>query len=546
MFLAKYLHSFASIFIVSAIYSFVNGDVAAEYQNYHDLTVSLQAAARQHPSLLKIESLGKTAENRDLWLLTMGKAPADEKPAIAILGGVDAYDVAASELCRRFIDSALRAYGVVDSVTSILDRLTFYILPRVNPDASEQQFAAIKYDRVRNSRPVDSDFDGAIDEDDHDDLNGDGYITLMRIADPAGEWMVDPLDPRLMRRAAPHLDERGAYQLLTEGIDNDKDGAWDEDPAGGVNFNRNFSFNYRPTEGAGPHPVSEMESRAVADFLFSHPNVALVFCFSQQENLLHPWDVAGDADVQPGKPITRVLPKDGKFYKFIADQFKRSTGFDPPPPERGYGAFPEWAYYHYGRWSFAAPSWCPPAMTAGDTTDVKVKDDPLARERQLLAWTMKNAPNRFVEWSAFDHPDFPTQKVEIGGFVAGSLNPPSLTKEFTAFFYQLAAYLPKLDVQVKVEATDQFYRITATIINSGYLPTCSELGAKSKWLRKVKAELILSDAHKLISGNRFYLIDAIATVAEKQWSIIGKSGSTVKVIVASPSVGYVEKEIRLD
>ncbi|MBN1561833.1 hypothetical protein JW998_16400 [candidate division KSB1 bacterium] len=553
MSIAKYLNSLTVLLFTFSIVPFTDSDAAATFSRYDDLIASCTAAARQHPELLKIESLGKTLEKRDLWLLTLGRAAA-EKPAIVIVGGVEADDITSTELCWRFIDSSLQAYGAVDSVKTILDHSIFYILPCVNPDAAEQLSAAVAYDRLLNSRAVDLDVDGALNEDGFDDLNGDGYITLMRVADPAGEWLIDPLEPRLMRRAEPGQNERGAYRLLTEGIDDDKDGRWNEDPVGGVNFNCNFSYNYKPfAEGAGPHPISEPETRAVADFLFSRQNIAVVFSFSSNENLLHPWDVA-DADAQVEKPVTKVLPDDGKLYKSISEQFKRLTGFaDPPAPERGCGAFSEWAYYHYGRWSFAAPAWYPPAATkVEDSTDMTISDDPIASERRLLAWTMKNRPQMFVEWSAIDHPDFPDQKVEIGGFAPGAKNPPAdtlapLADKFSAFFYQLANALPKPELQTKVEACgDKLYRLTATMVNSGYLPTCCDIGARLKWLRKVKAELILSDEQKIISGNRFYLVDKISAVAvEKSWLVMARRGSTVKIVVASPSVGLVEKAVKL-
>ena len=55
-------------------------------------------------------------------------------------------------------------------------------------------------------------------------------------------------------------------------------------------FNRNFPFHYpyfKP--GAGPNAVSEIETRAVADFAFDHRNIAIVFCFSPEDNLMHVW-----------------------------------------------------------------------------------------------------------------------------------------------------------------------------------------------------------------------------------------------------------------
>ena len=42
-----------------------------------------------------------------------------------------------------------------------------------------------------------------MDEDGPEDLNKDGVITVMRVKDPAGDYMIDPDDPRTQK--APTL-----------------------------------------------------------------------------------------------------------------------------------------------------------------------------------------------------------------------------------------------------------------------------------------------------------------------------------------------------
>ena len=55
----------------------------------------------------------------------------------------------------------------------------------------------------------------------------------MRVKAAGGEYMVDPDEPRLMKRADPKKGETGVYKLFTEGTDNDGDGFINEDPPGG-------------------------------------------------------------------------------------------------------------------------------------------------------------------------------------------------------------------------------------------------------------------------------------------------------------------------
>ena len=50
----------------------------------------------------------------------------------------------------------------------------------------------------------------------------------------------------------------------------------------------------------GPNAVSELETRAVADFLYDRANVFAVLCFALQDNLFHPWKA------DPGKDKQKV------------------------------------------------------------------------------------------------------------------------------------------------------------------------------------------------------------------------------------------------
>src|SRR5262249_31047429 len=127
---------------------------------------------------------------------------------------------------------------------------------------------------------------GLIDEDPPDDLNGDKLVTWMRVEDPEGEYILDPKEPRLLIKADPAKGEVGKLRYLSEGIDNDHDEKWNEDGIGGVNFNRNFPYNYSYfAVWAGVNPVSETETRVLADFVVDHPNIGIIFTFGAAENL---------------------------------------------------------------------------------------------------------------------------------------------------------------------------------------------------------------------------------------------------------------------
>ena len=159
---------------------------------------------------------------------------------------------------------------------------------------------------------------GLVDEDGPEDLNGDGLITSMRVEDPEGEFIPDPARAaRCSLKADKAKGEKGAWKLLSEGVDNDKDEQWNEDGLGGVNLNRNFPLQLLSSSrpDAGRHQVSESETRALADFVVAHPNIGLAFTFGAADNLRPDAQRASRAANgrrrRSAKPTLPYLPRTG-------------------------------------------------------------------------------------------------------------------------------------------------------------------------------------------------------------------------------------------
>ena len=182
-------------------------------------------------------------------------------------------------------------------------------MPRVNADGAEQMFAPVKTLRRTNSTPFDADNDGRTDEDGPEDLNKDGFVTVMRVKDPKGPYMVSPDDARLMKRADPAKGEAGGWALYIEGIDNDGDGFYNEDGPGGVDINRNFMHQYPYfTPDAGRYMVSETETRALLDYVLKHRNIAAILTFGESDNLV----TAGGRSARISRAEPRRLRRAGQ------------------------------------------------------------------------------------------------------------------------------------------------------------------------------------------------------------------------------------------
>lgn len=503
-----------------------NTPAAGQYNNYSRMTQIIKNLASEYSSVCSARSLVKTAGGKDIWLLSVGTGDRDNKPAIAIIGGVEGNHILGKELALGFASSLLKEHQTPE-VRDLLNRLTFYIIPDVSPDATEQFFAELKYERILNARPVDDDRDFSVNEDPFEDLNRDGYITQVRIKDPSGSYMESPEDKRIMVIADLAEGQTGSWLVISEGIDNDKDGKFNEDGEGGVCFNRNFSFNYEEFgPGAGLHAVSEPESKAVADFLFDRFNIYATFSFGPQDNLGQPMK-ASDRPAQ-GRMITSITKSDEAINKLVSDKYHEITGAKgAPTAPNPRGNFMEWAYYHYGRYSFSTPGWWFPVEKSKNT------------EAAFLKFAEKNKMNDvFVPWTAINHPDFPGKLAEVGGIKPFAMNNPpadslpdliSANYRFIKAIAELHPGLEFLDLKTENPGED-VYRISLKVHNKGIFATCAEVGNQNIWTRIMRITVEPSKGQTILSGQKVQRIPRLGgdQSEEFSWLISGKGNVTIK------------------
>ena len=58
------------------------------------------------------------------------------------------------------------------------------------------------------------------------------------------------------------------------------------------------------------------------------------------------------------RKFTSILKTDEVINKLVSDKYHEITGAKGAPPHQNApGNFMEWAYFHYGRYSFGTPGW---------------------------------------------------------------------------------------------------------------------------------------------------------------------------------------------
>lgn len=530
-----------------------------KYSDFSTLTRRINTLKDKYPQLCTVQSLVKTAGGREIWLLTAGTGNRDEKPGIVICGGIEGNHLLGQELALGFAERLLENSAGA-GVKSLLGKVTFYVMPNLSPDATQQYFSDIRYERVANARPVDDDRDFLNGEDPFEDLNNDGLITLMRIHDPAGTYIENSRDNRLLVPADLSKGEKGKYLVYSEGTDNDDDGLFNEDGEGGVNFNNNLTYKYEHFgKNAGLYPVSEPETKAVLDFLFDRYNVFAVFAFGPQDNLGQPMKSPEprDADMKNKtnageersfmpRPVslTSVLKSDELINIMISDKYHEITGAKGAPAAAAApGNFMEWAYYHYGRYSFSTPGWWFPI------------DKSETREEAFLKFAEKTGMNDvFVPWSEISHPGFPGKKVEAGGirpFVMN--NPPAdtlgdLIGAHYKFLVAVSSMHPELEfLDIKSEnAGDNIFRLSLKVHNKGLFATCAETGDASIWTRTMRIVITPAKNQTILSGLKTQRITRLqgGETAEFSWLISGRGSTGVSAGAANTGIISTSVDLR--
>src|SRR5256885_4573536 len=73
-----------------------------KYVDYAELTAQLDRWARAHPDFVRVSSIGKSVEGRDIPLITIGRNPDLHRPAVWVDGNMHA-----SELCGSSVALAI-------------------------------------------------------------------------------------------------------------------------------------------------------------------------------------------------------------------------------------------------------------------------------------------------------------------------------------------------------------------------------------------------------------------------------------------------------
>ncbi len=549
------------------------------FLRYDELREWIDDLAVTHPDFVTVETYGTSHEGRDLVLVTVTDSATgahDTKPAHWVDASIHAVELTATVAACFLLHHLVEGHANGDpTVREALATRAFYVAPRVNPDGAEWALADSPKPRRSSTRPwpyADAHRWPGLHRG---DIDGDGRILQMRIADPDGAWMAHPDDVRLMvplpLAGVPAGTPR--YRLLAEGevVDHDGFTVPTPRPPEGLDLNRNFPAGWaKGTLGAGEHPMSEPEIDALVRAVVARPNVCGYNAFHTSGGvLLRPSSTQADTALPPadlwawgelaaiGTELTGY-PVHSVFEDFTWDKSAVMAG-----------AADDWAYEHLGIFSWTTEFWDVVHAATGvkQSPDLWYVGPTPEQALDVLRWTDEHAPDWFGQWRPFDHPELGS--VELGGwqFPGVWTNPPPTrlraeVEPHARFAVAQALASPRLEIrhQRVIPLGDDTWRIEVGIANTGWLPTdVTARARKESLVRPIVAEIggagvevVGGPARQQLgqlsgrAGTRFTMgVDGTPDRALVSWTVTASNGAVATVTVAHDRAGRTQGEMTL-
>jgi hypothetical protein len=473
--------------------------VKIDFNRWHDVNElwnDMRRLEKAFPKFLKMQSAGKSYNGQDIMYMTINNpetGPELSKAAMYIDANIHGNEIQGGEICLYTIWYLMENYGRIDKVTRLVNERVFYIFPSVNPDG-RQYFMEGEGSGARSGHvPVDSDNDGLYDEDGPNDLNGNGVIEQIRLYVPGeGDMRISTRDKRILEPVS--FGETGDYILLgSEGIDDDRDGLVNEDGPGSYDANRNWGIDWQPNYvqgGAMEYPFQLPETKAVNDFLMTHPNIAGVQAYHNSGGMILRGPGAESLGEYPasdvrfydelGKNGERILP----FYRYIVIWSGLYTV---------HGGFIDWTNDGLGMISFSNELWSRRQYYTSPELQEQSQDPNSPISDQTGSYFFDDYlefGDQYVDWKEFDHPDY--GKVEMGGRwkkTRGRVPPRFMNEELChrnmAFTLYQADEMPLMKMgEHKVEKLGKdVYKVWVEFSNPKVAPTITAKAAQNNVVR---------------------------------------------------------------
>ncbi len=500
------------------------------YYSYAEWTKIMHDIQKKYPNLSSIESIGKSRMGRDQYLITItAKKTGDhnDKPAMWVDGAVHGNEVNGIMCSMYTMWYLLTRYDYDPYVYDLVNTTTFYILPGLNVDAND---SFVEHPNTPNNprepyRPEDNDGDGLYDEDQTEDVDGDGELTNMFKEDPLGFYKLSIDGRRFEPVTDPDEKVMRFHRIGAEGFDNDGDGRINEDDIGGPDPNRNYPAGWNMAQG-NPYTMSEPETRNVFEFQLAHPNIFAAFHYHNTGRLImfvNPprakKDTRSSWEKARSKAEYEARKKENKYAQYFDFQVQKGYEHDMatqnkivdmgarilknyrPVPAGGQGQANAASYDMLGAYAYLIELWGSPTDFADQNGDGQVT------EEETVKWIdIELNGEGWIDPYKFNHPDL--GEIWMGGSPKKHIRrtPPARyirqeAEKNAMFVLYCASQFPKVEID-KIEVTPSAKNliwVDVVVKNDRTYPTVSDRSLKLK--RAVKDRIFFK------SSNNFELIE---------------------------------------
>jgi len=520
---------------------------------------ALARLVAEHPTLATLLGVGlsRAGDDEPLRIEAVRLAAGElggGRPAILIVANVEGPTVYTSGIALDVARRLASGYESDERVRALLDSTTVYVVSRVNPAAAEARFAATVSERRATGEDADTDRDARLGEDPPQDVNGDGYVSVMRVPDPEGCWVEEPADPRILVEARRERGERGRWRLEPEGLDSDGDGEVAEDAPFDAEVDRNFPAGFEEhSPRSGPFATSEPEARALCEFVLGHPDVQLVLVYGERGGLADVGEgIPDDASDENRIPPAGLRHSDALLVAELARRYGEVVGDGgESQPEEDAGTFARWCYEHRGLLTLAIQPWTIPLDDDADPGEGEAGDEEQERvstDARRLAWLEQQGVDAHLGWTPFEHPTL--GPVEIGGFRPYALLEPPPAERARIADRQLEFLLGLGELLARVDLEEVAWRdlggglaeVSATVVNRGHLPLTSTWGQRTRTVRPAKVSLRLGSTVELVAGEAVQLVEELPGLGGRQelrWLVRNPTAGGVGVLVETDHAGTV-------
>jgi hypothetical protein len=479
------------------------------YWDYPAIERWCRSYADAHPGWVELQSIGKSAEGRDILLLALGRNPGTT-PAFWLDGGTHAAEWTGVMATLYALSKWAAEFSTAEG--KWFHGNTIYVVPCVSPDGYQALHEGAPFIRSSTRLPRPGVRRVGLDPQ---DIDGDGKVRLMRWRDAAGPFIVDDSHPLGVRRRSIRDDPSKACFLCQEGLFLQWDGfKWIQAPLKhGLDLNRNFPVYWLPFQmfgmDGGAYALSEPESRALMDAVAQRP------CISAG---LTNHTYTGAILTQPYHPDPAIPESDVNLMERLAEEAVVGTDyrvmrvhpdFTYDPKKRIIGVWADCLTTTMGIPAYTLELWNPfgwAGVEVEKPAEFFRKPDPAVVDAVLAKAAEEGS---FSYWTPFRHPQL--GDVELGGIdhLQTIRNPPPalLPEECEKGFKVADAIrrsLPQLNVEVEIERLGiELYRVEALVENTGFLSSTAlararDIGAASG----VRLWLEIPEGVELVEGSQ--------------------------------------------